>query len=417
MTKTIDATILFVDVMDSMEIANYWDTKKYRNFLNEFQETMQDGICLHKDGIKDFKIAGDETVVFYSSKDIGKDIVNAVCLANTLKILWYTRPTNRRRISDGKKVLDLGIGINTGKITYGEMPVYNELKKFIKRKKTFEGLPISLAKRIEGFSRDGRYSRIMVGPRTMTELNKQHHAYECEFMGLQKFKGMSQETPVFELKSCYSTDAAILGGDKGFDWAIKQLERIKVFDPSNIWLLMTLIDIYCYKKNYKKVEIYCKEAVGIDDKVRNILFELASSLEEQKKYDEAIFYCDKGINSWMDYTGFYMIKAACLIFLERYDDAIKTCINGINNFPKECTICRRTYGSALYYNIAAAHARKGDRARALANIRTAIKYGGRELIEILKKDKDGDFCNLYGDNEFKQLKEGILKKNNRRRKN
>ena len=204
MVEKVTSTTLFVDIMDSMEIANYWNTRKYRNFLNEFQRLMQHGICLWKRGIRQIKFAGDELVVFYSSKNIEDDIVNAIQLANTLKIMWYVSEPNRKRIKEGKKILDLGIGINTGDVTYECGPIVKELTKFIQRKKTFEGLPISLAKRIESFSRHGRYSRIMVGNRTRAELDKLYHYYEYETMGLQQFKGMSQKVPVFELKSCYN---------------------------------------------------------------------------------------------------------------------------------------------------------------------------------------------------------------------
>ena len=44
MAEKVNATILFVDIMDSMEIGNYWDTKKYDDFLNEFQDVIQRGI-------------------------------------------------------------------------------------------------------------------------------------------------------------------------------------------------------------------------------------------------------------------------------------------------------------------------------------------------------------------------------------
>lgn len=308
MAKKVTATILFVDIMDSMEIANYWDTRKYNDFLNEFQYTMLCGISLHKRRIRKVKLAGDELVVFYYSKDIAEDIVCAIELANTLKILWYIGVINRKRTEEGKKILDLGVGINTGQVINEYRPMITELKRLIPRRKTIEGLPISLAKRIEGFSRQGQYSRIMIGHRTMAELNKLYHDYEYVPMGLQKLKGISQEIPVFELKSCYSYDAEIMAEYKNLNWAIKQLERIKVFDPSNIWLLMTLIDIYGNKKKHKRVERLCREAIAIDDGVANINYELARSLEKQKKYDEALSCCNNAISLRPNLWEAYILK-------------------------------------------------------------------------------------------------------------
>jgi len=411
MSKKVTATILFVDIMNSMEIANYWNAQKYRDFLNEFQRLMQHGICLWKRGIKQIKFAGDEIIVFYSSKNIEDDIVNAIQLANTLKIMWYVSEPNRKRIKEGKKFLDLGIGINTGDVTYEFRPVVNELKKLISKRKTFEGLPISVAKRIESFSRKGRYSRIMVGQQIIAELNKTYHWYEYESMGLQRFKGMSQEIPVFELKSCYIPEAEIFEDSREFDWEIKQLEYVKTFEPSNIWLLMTLIDIYSHKKNYKKVEKFCREAIAVDNSVSNIHHELGEALKEQKKYDEALEHFDKAIffrwDSWHSYIG----KTECLILLGRQDECIKICKYAISNIPNWIA---EIFKDALYYNIAAAYARKGNVNKALANIKKAVKIGGKDTLKYLMKDKDKDFCNLYENTEFKRLREGTRDKEDKK---
>ncbi|MBN1803618.1 MAG: tetratricopeptide repeat protein [Sedimentisphaerales bacterium] len=413
MANKVIATILFVDIMNSMEIANYWAPKKYNDFLNEFQRLMQHGISLWRKGIKQIKLAGDELVVFYCSKDVTWDIVNAISLANTLKLMWYAGKPNRERVNEGKKILDLGVGINTGYVTYEYRPVLDDFKRYIRKRKTFEGLPISLAKRIESFSRKGKYSRIMLGNQTVAELNKTYHWYEYEPMGLQRFKGMSQEVPVFELKSCYTLEAEIFGESKEFNWEIRQLERIKISDPSNIWLLMTLIDIYGCKKKYKKVEKLCREALAIEDGVSNIHHELGEALEKQKKYNEALNHFDKAISlrwdSWVSYIG----KSSCLIFLGQYDECIKMSEKIIPAIP---TWLAKQYRHTLYYNMAAAYARKGDKRRALANIKKAVKLGGREVVTYLKKDKDKDFFNLYENAEFKQICKGMRKTKTSKRK-
>jgi len=410
MAEKVTATILFVDIIDSMEIANYWDTRKYNNFLNEFQDTMLRGISLHKKGIKKVKLAGDELVVFYCSKDISEDILNAIELANTLKILWYISYSNRKRVREGKKIFDLGVGINTGQVIKEYRPFIKELAKFVSKRKTFEGLPISLAKRIEGFSREGKYSRIMIGHRLMSELDKLFHDYEYESMGLQKFKGMAQRIPVFELKSCYSRDAEILAEYKDLNWAIRQLEHIKVFDPSNIWLLMTLINIYENRKDYKKVERLCREAIAIDDRVANIHVELGASLGEQNKYEEALVHFNKSISLKPNLWGSYIGKSSCLVFLGLYDECIKVCKYANKNIP---VYLRKHFTDSFYYNMAAAYARKGNVRKALANIKKAVKIAGKETLKNLKKDKDGDFCNLYENTEFQQIRKGKLKGKNK----
>ena len=411
MSKRVTATVLFVDIMDSMEIANYWDTTKYSDFINEFQRLMQHGICIWRRGIKQTKFSGDELVVFYCSKDVKEDIVDAICLANTLKIMWYASKPNRNRIKEGKKIFDLGIGINTGDVTYENRPVVDELKKFIRKEKTFEGLPISLAKRIEGLSREGKYSRITIGHRTMAELNELHHLYEFESMGMQRLKGMSQEIPVFELKSCYTLEAEIFRETGEFDWEIKQLERIKVFDPANMWLIMMLIDFYRHKNKRKKVEKLCREAIAIDNTVRNIHHELGMSLHEQKKYEEALKYFDTAIDlrwdSWYSYIG----KSVCFLNLGSLDKCIETCRYAIGNIP---TWLKDSFCDELHYYMAAAYAQKGDVRKAIVNLKKAVSIGGAKIPRQLRKDEGENFCNLYDNVEFKRLRAGKWKKERKR---
>jgi hypothetical protein len=122
-------------------------------------------------------------VVIYYSGDVEGDIVHAICLAHRLKIYWYISHNNLKRIKEGRKVFDLGIGINTGWVINEYRPFRKAVKKYVLKSKAFEGLPISLAKRIEGFSRNGKYSKIMIGHETMAAMNELYHDYEFDYRG------------------------------------------------------------------------------------------------------------------------------------------------------------------------------------------------------------------------------------------
>lgn len=156
MSKKVTATILFVDIMDSMELANYWSDKRYNDFLNEFQWMMLTQIELEgKRGITDVKIVGDELAVFYSSKDVTADILRAIDFANELKVRWYTSDTNLKRVKEGKKIIDLGVGINTGSVILDQRPFRKKLGNLVCRRKTFEGLAISVARGSKGYPEKG----------------------------------------------------------------------------------------------------------------------------------------------------------------------------------------------------------------------------------------------------------------------
>jgi class 3 adenylate cyclase len=222
------ATILFVDIVDSIELANYWDVDRYNDFINEFQFKMLSGIALWKHDIREIELSGDELVVFFvSKKNTTRDVIDALDLATFLKILWYTTNTNRKRIKEGKKILDLGVGISTGKVMLDNRPYKQSIKKLIDKRKTLEGFAISLAKRIENFSRQGKYSRIMLGHSSITELSKVHHHYEFEYHGLQKLKGLAQEIPIFELKSTYFEGAEGIAVRADLSWVTRILNSLK----------------------------------------------------------------------------------------------------------------------------------------------------------------------------------------------
>lgn len=53
--------------------------------------------------------------------------------------------------------------------------------------------------------------------------------------------------------------------------------------------------------------------------------------------------------------------------------------------------------------MAAAFSRKGDVVSALSNIKKAVKIGGKEIINSLRKDEDKDFYNLYDNPIYKKI--------------
>lgn len=173
---------------------------------------------------------------------------------------------------------------------------------------------------------------------------------------------------------------------------------------------MTLIDIYENKKKYKKVEELCREAVAIDDQVANVHLTLGVSLGEQKKYEEALVHFNKSISLKSNLWGSYIGKSSCLVFLGLYDECIKVCKYANKNIP---VYLRKHFADSFYYNMAAAYARKGNVRKALSNIKKAVKIAGKETLKNLKKDEDGDFCNLYENTEFQQIRKGNLKGKNK----
>jgi tetratricopeptide (TPR) repeat protein len=175
---------------------------------------------------------------------------------------------------------------------------------------------------------------------------------------------------------------------------------------------MTLIDIYRFKKNYNKVEKFCREVVSIDNGVSSIHYELGVSLHEQKKYEEALKHFDTAIylrwDSWDSYIG----KAICFLNLGSWDKCIETCKYAVSNIP---SWLKYLFCDDLYFYMAAAYAWKKEVKKALANLKKAIRIGGKNTIKKLKEDEGENFCNLEDNADFKRLRAGKWMNNHKKR--
>ena len=80
-------------------------------------------------------------------------LYGALRCAVAVKNAWIAHPRNVLRVATDQPVLDVGIGINTGNVV---------LQQRGDGTQRIEGFAINFAKRVEGFSRHGRYCRIML---------------------------------------------------------------------------------------------------------------------------------------------------------------------------------------------------------------------------------------------------------------
>ena len=169
------ATILFVDLVDSSGAASFMTSSGYNDHLSTFKTLINDTwkqLFDRESGETDVyqkQFQGDQVLFVFASSwttddkerkaAIEKDIIEILRLALRIKYRWQLEPINIKLIEANKKPFEIAIGINTG--TVG-----------IKRKNgnghdyVTEGYAINLAKRIEGESRKGSYSKIFVGEST-----------------------------------------------------------------------------------------------------------------------------------------------------------------------------------------------------------------------------------------------------------
>lgn len=171
------AVVLFADIIGCSEVSNNCSIIQYDKFLSQFQaiceETVNHLFPKNEYSVEKFErtIKGDEIcLILHSGSDIEsdyftdkdgknayliKDINNAVLFAIGLQLTWLASKYNQERIKDLLLPRGIGVGINIGPVMFETHPAAD-------RNKTSEGYAINLAKRIEGASRKGEYSKILV---------------------------------------------------------------------------------------------------------------------------------------------------------------------------------------------------------------------------------------------------------------
>lgn len=106
------ATILFTDIRSFSAIAEKLSPNETLAFLNEFMQRMQPVIHRHGGFINQF--VGDEIMaIFYLSGHEDKAIEAAIEMRKTLD------EHNRERLERGEPRIDIGVGVNTGKVIWG----------------------------------------------------------------------------------------------------------------------------------------------------------------------------------------------------------------------------------------------------------------------------------------------------------
>lgn len=210
------ATILFVDLIGSSDVASIQDSKNYNKYVSEFQNLVLSVFkeetrgeltnSLTKDFV-DFNVRGDEGFLVLAGKKnrnldlkhvIQKDIIICLRIALRLKYEWLFEQKNINRISKMKRPFEIAIGINTGRIDLVKDP---NLKDKRKVKFVAQGYAINLAKRIEGQSRKGKSSGIIVSEYTFGKYDEIGGENTLRFEQQEKtfLKGISGTVQLYEL--------------------------------------------------------------------------------------------------------------------------------------------------------------------------------------------------------------------------
>jgi len=192
------AVILFADIIHSSVFSDTLGLIDYDTFLEDFQKTMVDAkkrvfdLTKADESHMVFDIRGDEACAILYSGDTNNDLYTTLMLASYMKSLWFQSSFNIKRVSEAKIASDIAIGIHTGKVIIRSRVSKQEPPKP-------EGYAINLAKRIEGLSREGTHTKMMISNDVRIQLKQFNIDIEISRKISKQFKGILYPIHVYEI--------------------------------------------------------------------------------------------------------------------------------------------------------------------------------------------------------------------------
>jgi hypothetical protein len=204
------ATILFADIVGSTEVANERSVVKYGEVIDEYHKCALAAkriVFKNKEDSQQLYLRGDEACLVCHSgpllhnvlqaddnvSDYALDILNTLKFAIALRLNWMDTDYNIERTSNQILPREVAIGIHFGPVAFWEHPG-NSIP-------TAEGYSITLAKRIEGYSRIGKYSNIFVSGPVNVNLQQK---FDISRINNAELKGYgSTKLTLYEYKSVF----------------------------------------------------------------------------------------------------------------------------------------------------------------------------------------------------------------------
>jgi glucose-1-phosphate thymidylyltransferase len=290
--QSIEAIIFFADVIGSATISEYTSKEDYDAFICEFQEISlkiikknleRYGYDEEDRAFCEYSVRGDEAVFILYTKNRERDVKTAISTAIELKREFFLSKFNKNR--KGKSFYDVGIGIHYGDVVLKQHPNIRETNKRFNA----EGYAINLTKRIEGYSRNGKFSKIMLSKKISDIISLSIILSERIDVPLV---GIYGSCPIYELQvygDIEDPEYAPQVTPLDIDYYVAALES----SPHDMWLLLTVARYYYDEEDYLTTQKYYREAI---ERYPNFIAGytyLGRSLYRQNKFREAKQYLMK----------------------------------------------------------------------------------------------------------------------------
>lgn len=186
--KKMHLTVMFSDVRGFTTISEKLDPRELTNLLNSYLTPMTDLVFKNK-GTLD-KYMGDAIMAFWGAPIHFADHAKHACRC-ALQMLGKLRELQTEYRAKGLPEIDIGIGLNTGDMSVGNMGSETV------RSYTVMGDAVNLASRLEGINKEYG-TRIIISEFTYEAVKDSFTAREVDWV---RVKGKAQPVRIYELVS------------------------------------------------------------------------------------------------------------------------------------------------------------------------------------------------------------------------
>jgi adenylate cyclase len=220
--KKTQITVMFSDIRGFTTISENLDAQDLALFLNQYLSDMTE-LVFEYQGTLD-KYIGDAVMAFWGAPIEVDDHATCACNA-ALKMMQRVREMQRQWQAQGKPQLDIGIGLNSGVASVGNMG--SELRYGY----TALGDTVNLSSRLEGLNKDYG-THIIVNQTTYAATRDAKFVYRE--LDLIRVKGKTQPVMIYELIG-RAEEETLYGSVADVQSRLEQFTRGRTFYRARRW--------------------------------------------------------------------------------------------------------------------------------------------------------------------------------------
>ncbi len=189
-----EATILFTDVRDFTTLTEELGAPGTVSLLNEYFTIMED--CINREGGLVDKFIGDAIMAVFGAPMSHEDNEDRAVRA-AISMINDLAAYNRRRSSEGKKPIEMGVGINTDAVVSGNIGSPRKMDY------TVIGDGVNLASRLEGLCKPYG-AKILASQNTIDRLRATYRVRPIDFVVV---KGKTEPVAVHEVMDYHTAES------------------------------------------------------------------------------------------------------------------------------------------------------------------------------------------------------------------